>query len=42
MIPRDSSRLTERSEVNNMCGFILFKEPFGLLWVPVEAAKLER
>jgi hypothetical protein len=25
-----------------MCGFIFFKEPFGLLWVPMEAAKLER
>ncbi len=40
MIHRGSPRLTERGEVNNMCGFIFFKEPSGLLWVPMEAAKL--
>jgi hypothetical protein len=37
----DNPRLTESGEVNDMCGFILFEELLGLLWVPEEVAKLE-
>ena len=39
---QDNPRLTERGEMDDMGRFILLKKPFSLLWIPVEAVKLER